>query len=205
MADLNDQSVTRLIRDMKAGESEAAGELFKRYFAKLVPLARKELGSASRRVADEEDVAVSVFKSLCLGAAKGRFDVLTDRDDLWRLLLTITHQKSVDHIRRGQRQKRGGGKVRGDSVFFRADDTEAGGGFDQFTNHEPTPEQLVQVREELERLLGMLRNDMLRQVAMYKLEGCTNEEIAERLEMTTRSVERKLRLIREKWTLKGLS
>ena len=143
---------------------------------------------------------LSVFKSLCLGAEQGRFDILTDRDDLWHLLLTITHQKSVDQIRHQQRQKRGGGKVRGDSVLAHPDESGVGIGFDQLTNSDPTPSQLADIREEMARLMGLLRDDTLRCVATWKLEGYSNEDISERLNMTTRSVERKLRLIRDKWS-----
>lgn len=90
------ESVTRWIADLKAGESQAAAQLWQRYFADLVELARRRLGSAPKRVSDEEDVALSVFNSLCNGAVRGHFNQLSDRQDLWRLLLVITKQKAVD-------------------------------------------------------------------------------------------------------------
>jgi hypothetical protein len=36
---------------------------------------------------------------------------LAGREDLWRLLLTLTAQKAVDQRRRASRAKRGGGRV----------------------------------------------------------------------------------------------
>jgi DNA-directed RNA polymerase specialized sigma24 family protein len=47
--------------------------------------------------------------------------------------------------------------------------------------------------------MNLLDNDTLRQIALWKMEGYTNEEIADRLKVTCRSVERKLRRIREAW------
>ena len=54
--------------------------------------------------------------------------------------------------------------------------------------------------EELERRLNILPAP-LRQIALWKLEGFTNEEIAKEklLNRTERASKRKLALIREKW------
>jgi DNA-directed RNA polymerase specialized sigma24 family protein len=47
--------------------------------------------------------------------------------------------------------------------------------------------------------LGRLGDDTLRQVALLKLEGYENAEIAARLNCALRTVERKLNLIRALW------
>ncbi len=195
----DDDSITRLIDRLKANDPDAAQQLWARYFDKIVEVARKRLGAVPRRVADEEDVALSVFQSLCEGAAGGRFDLLNDRDDLWRLLLTITRHKSADQIRRQARQKRGGGEVRGESVFAAGANDGELPGMNEIVGQEPTPEFLALVADECRRLLMDLGDDSLRQVAQLKLEGFTNEEIAERLDISVRTVERKLKLIREDW------
>jgi DNA-directed RNA polymerase specialized sigma24 family protein len=64
----------------------------------------------------------------------------------------------------------------------------------------PTPEFVAMVDEECERLLQALGDEELRRIAVWKLEGLTNEEIAERMSCITRTVERKLKRIRDKWT-----
>src|SRR5262245_62128352 len=114
-------SVSRRIADLKAGDLAAAGDLCKRYFEHLVRLARKKLRGASRRVADEEDVVVDVLDSLYRGARRGHFPLLTDRDDLWRLLTVLTERKAANQVKREAARKRGGGRVRGESGFDRAD------------------------------------------------------------------------------------
>jgi DNA-directed RNA polymerase specialized sigma24 family protein len=53
--------------------------------------------------------------------------------------------------------------------------------------------------EEYERLLDRLDDDVLRSVAVWKLEGYTNKEVAAKLGRAPATVERKLRLIRDTW------
>src|SRR5215471_11580657 len=76
--------VTHWIGLLQAGDVAAAQPLWERYFARLVELARSRLRGAGRRVADEEDVALSAFDSFCRGAMGGRFPRLTDSADLWK-------------------------------------------------------------------------------------------------------------------------
>src|SRR5215212_3505935 len=109
------ESVTLWIGRLKAGEREATRHLWERYFHRLVGLARARLRGAAWRVADEEDVALSAFDSFIRGAEEGRFPRLDDRDDLWKLLLTITVRKAADLRQARGRLKRGGGRVRGES------------------------------------------------------------------------------------------
>src|SRR5262245_29937567 len=102
-------SITRLIGLAKAGAPEGVEGLWAVYFRKMVALARRKLDASPRRVADEEDVALSAFKSFWNGARQDRFPQLTDRTSLWPLLVAITANKCVDHLRHENRQKRGGG------------------------------------------------------------------------------------------------
>ena len=108
----------------------------------------------------------------------------------------LTRQKAVDQIRHNARQKRGGGQVRGDSIFG---DESLAGGFDEFLGSDPTPEFLAMLQEEHERLLGKLRDDNLRRIALDRMAGFTYEEIAQRMDLTTPTVKRKLRTIQNKW------
>lgn len=194
-----DKSISRWIRDLKVGDEEAARLLWREYFDKLVAVARKKLGSAPRRVADEEDVVLSVFRCLCDGARRGQFSGVENRDDLWRLLVVITTHKVIDQRRRATAQRRGGGKVRGDSVFNEL--TEYGNleGFDQLIGKHPTPDFLAMLADEHQRLIDLLPQETLRMVALRKMEGYKNEEIAQELGVARRSIQRKLERIRQAW------
>jgi hypothetical protein len=74
-----DVPVTYWIGQLKAGDERAAQKLWEEYFSRLVVLARGKLRGAQRRVADEEDVALSAFDSFCRGAEGNRFPRLDRR------------------------------------------------------------------------------------------------------------------------------
>src|SRR5262249_54931477 len=95
-------SITLLIERLRAGDpaasSDATARLWSRYFGALVRLARTRLPDSARRASDEEDIALSAFDSFCRSGAAGRFPALEDRDDLWRVLATITLRKVRDAV-----------------------------------------------------------------------------------------------------------
>ena len=197
---LSDGSVSHWIGQLKAGNHAAAQELWEDYFQRLVRLARRKLRGRSRRAADEEDVALSAFDSFCRGAEQGRFPRLTDRDNLWRLLVVITARKASHLVRDERRQKRGGGAVLGESALAQpADASDAEAGLERVIGREPSPDFAVQVAEEYERLLTSLDDAELRLIAVSKMEGDTTEQIAAKLGCAPSTVERRLRLIRGIW------
>jgi DNA-directed RNA polymerase specialized sigma24 family protein len=188
-------SVTRWLGPIQDGDPAAAQQLWERYFPRLVGLARKKLQSSPRRAADEEDVALSAFDSFCRNARRGMFPQLSDRDSLWRLLVVITARKAGHLLRDEGRQKRVG--------RARAAPPAGGGAgevtIEQIVSREPSPEFATVVAEECRRLLSLLGHDQLRTVALLKMEGYTNAEIARVLDYTVRSIKRKLQLIRALW------
>jgi DNA-directed RNA polymerase specialized sigma24 family protein len=192
-------SITRWIGELQAGADSAAQGLWERYFQALVHLARARLRAAPRAAADEEDVALSAFDSFCAGAARGRFPRLADRDDLWRVLVTITARKAADLAKHERRQKRGGGRVRDEAGFAGGTHPGGVGGLDQVAGGEPTPEFAASVAEECRRLLDALGDEALRRIALRRMEGYTAEEIAAQLDCSVRTVTNKLKLVRLKW------
>jgi DNA-directed RNA polymerase specialized sigma24 family protein len=197
----SEQSVTHWIGQLKAGNHAAAQQLWERYFRRLVGLARKKLRDTHRLGADEEDVALSAFDSFCRGAELGRFPRLDDRDDLWRVLVTLAARKVLHLVRDQQRLKRGGGAVL-DEAALRGPEDSAGEatGIEQILGREPTPELAAQVAEECQRLLQKLGDDELRSIAVWKMEGDTSQQIGARLQRAPSTIERKLRVIRTLWS-----
>jgi DNA-directed RNA polymerase specialized sigma24 family protein len=192
------EGVTHWIGLLGAGDPDAAQELWELYSSRLIALARAKLRGAPRRAADEEDVALSAFDSLCRGAKRGAFSRLGDREDLWQLLVVITARKAKRLVQHGRRQKRGGGKVMGESAL--RDSDESGSGIEQVLGNEPTPEFAAEVAEQCRQLLNLLGDTDLREVAIWRMEGYTNDEVAGRLGCVPRTVERKLRVIRSLWS-----
>jgi DNA-directed RNA polymerase specialized sigma24 family protein len=194
-------SVTFWLGRLKAGDPAATQKLWEGYFQRLVRLARGRLQAAPRRAADEEDVALSAFDSFCRGVEEGRFPRLSDRDDLWQLLVLLTARKASNLVRLERRQRRGGGKVRNASAVG-TDDEPA---LDSLIGREPDPEFAVQVAEECRRLLERLDDPTLQAIAVWKMEGHTNEDIAAKLGRAVGTVERKLQLIRKIWGTERLA
>src|SRR5262245_32659707 len=192
-------SVTRWVTALKGGDPSAAQPLWERYHRQLVSLARQKLQAARRRAADEEDVVQSAFHSFFRGVARGRFPQLDDRDNLWRLLVVITARKALDHLASEHSQRRGGGTLQGESRISPAAGRDDAA-IEQVVGDEPTPEFAAQVADEYERRLDLLGDDTLRRVARWKMEGLTNDEIAERLDCSRRTVARKLETIRIIWS-----
>ena len=201
MAPEDEGSVTRWVGGLKLGDPEATRQLWGRYFADLVHLARARLRGTRTGVADEEDAALSAFDSFCRGAEHGRFPRLDDRQDLWRVLVTITARKAADLVRLERRLKRGGGEVVTEADLAAA--ALEAGGLVQAPAKEPGPELAVMMAEECRRLFDILPDESLRQVAALKLDGHTDQEIAQRLNCGLSTVERRLSTIRTVSSARG--
>jgi RNA polymerase sigma factor (sigma-70 family) len=191
-------SVSHWIAALKQGDSSAAQPLWERYYGQLVGLARKKLRTNRSRAADEEDVVQNAFHSFFRAARQGRFPQLDDRDSLWRLLVIITANKALKQLNYDNRLKRGGGTP-ATSLTRHSVDSEDDTALVEVVGETPSPDFAVQVVEEYRRLLDSLGADSLRQVAVWKMEGYDNDEIAAKLACSRRTVARKLDAIRTLW------
>ena len=194
-------SVTLWIKQLKQGDRQAVGPLWDRYFTRLVQLARTRFPrTATTGAASAEDAALEAFASFCRRAEQDGFARLSDRDDLWQLLVVLAFRKRCNQIQHEQRQRRQptGGRVYATSALDR-DGGEEGALLTSLLGREPEPALVVQAAEECRRLLAQLEDEQLRQVALWKVEGLTNEEIAAKLGRAVPTVERKLARIRRLW------
>jgi len=182
---------------VKTGDSAAAQRLWERYLSALVQVARQRLAGSSQQVADAEDVVVVAFEKFLRYAQEGRFPRLDDRGDLWQVLLLVTEQAASDQRRRLTAVKRGGA-VTHSFASARGPLHDSGSQW-QPASPEPTPEFAVSAAEQCRRLLVVL-DDELRAIALAKVQGLTNEEIATQQNISLRGVERKLGIIRKTWS-----
>ena len=180
-------SVTRWIPGLQRGDRRAIQALWEHYFEPMVRLAQARLrGAPCQDVA--EDVAVEAFLSFCSDVQRpGHFPDLCSRENLLRLLLRFTVCKAFDFRAREERRHR---IVRGESALGEA-------GFEVHAGREPPPEFQAQVAS----LLAKLPDDEpeLREVALLRMEGRTNQEIAAVQDCGVSTVERKLSRIRGYW------
>ena len=185
-------SVTRWLAGVKLGDEAAAARIVERYSHELLALANQRLPRSRRRSFDADDVVQSAFASMFRRAKEGAFAELQDRDNLWRLLVTMVRRKTFNAVRGETAQRRGGGRVAGESGF------DANSLVDP-AQDQPTPELAAVMHESLAILLERLSDEELQQIALLKLEQYTDDEVAQRIGRSRATVERRLRLIRSVW------
>jgi DNA-directed RNA polymerase specialized sigma24 family protein len=189
------------VSQLKDGDPQAAQQLWNTYFLRMVKVARARLHGAPGRMADEEDVALSAFKSFCCGTKDGRFPQLHEHEDPWPLLLALTTHKAIDLVRYERRVKRGGSGVQSTASARPQTPPEGRAMLSELIGREPDPLVTLQIAEECQHLLDSISDTILRAIALWKMEGFTTDEIASKLGCTARTVERKLHIIRRLWSL----
>jgi hypothetical protein len=203
-------SITLLVEQMRSSDpatrEAAARQIWQRHFPRLLTLACQHLDQRLKRRTDEQDVLQSMYASFCFRQQRGDFS-MDDRSDLWRLLVTMTLNKTRKAAEKQRSQRRdyrreanvGGAAGAGENDSFTDDEALA-----QMEDSSPSPAEAAELTEELERRMKALP-EALQQIALWKLEGYSNEDIAgpDKLKCTVRTVERKLRLIRELWEAQG--
>ncbi|MEY3174317.1 MAG: hypothetical protein RLZZ436_2231 [Planctomycetota bacterium] len=193
MNDQNPGSVTRWIELLTSGDPAAVEFLWRRYFQRMVRLANSRVRRLSGAAADGEDIALSAFHGFCAAARRGDFPELDDRESLWRILVTCTLNRSRNLAARASAQKRS-------QPLQQVSLSDAQ---HEQTRGKDVVAELVDASDQLLFLLQLLdREDAtgeLRQIALWKLEGMSNEQIARQLKRRTSLVGQKLRLIRLLW------
>lgn len=190
-------SVSRWIDALKQGNDDAASEIWALYVERLIRIAHSKLIHSPKRMADEEDVVSRAYMAFLKGVELGRFQRLSDRNDLWQILVMLTERQAIDITRAERAIKRGAGRINGQTS--RTPDDYTFSILDNIRDPSPTPSFAMQASEELGILLTRLDNEELSAIALAKLEGLTNREIADRIGRAECTVERKLKLIREIW------
>jgi DNA-directed RNA polymerase specialized sigma24 family protein len=191
------EPVTAWLRLLEGGQSEAAQPLWDHFCRKLLELASHRLGAKLRRSYDEEDVALSAFHSLCRVISDGRQSDLSNRDNLWRLLVTITERKILARLKYETRQKRDVRRSLSESCLM-LDHSDALG-LQALPGREPTPEFAIEFADICEALLDDLDDETLRQIVQLRLTNHDNAEIAAKLGLTRRTIERKLLVVQGRW------
>ena len=191
--------ITLWIEELRAADEEAAAKLWNHFIGHLHESARHQIRPETRPVYDEEDAALSAFNSVCRGIVEGRFPDLRDRESLWKLMLVITSNKIRDRHRHDQQQRRDVRRTLTDSIFGNSAENSAVGGIHQLPAREPTPEFAAAFAETCEHLFQDLDDPRLREVAVLRMEGYADHEIASRLNCTRSTVQGRLAVIRHQW------
>ncbi len=189
--------ITVWIDGLRNSDDSAALRIWNHFSLRLLELARTRLAPKTKRAYDEEDAVQSMFRSVCLGFAGGRFPDLQDRDSLWRLMLVITCQKISNRHRFDHQQRRDVRLTLTDSVFYNADSI-AVTAESNLVSTEPAPEFVAEFVETCEKLFAEFDDPVLEKITTLRMEGFSDSEIATQLDCSRRTVQRRLEIIRRK-------
>jgi RNA polymerase sigma-70 factor (ECF subfamily) len=185
-----------LLAQWRAGDEQAARQLFDRYVSQLLALARRRISQRIAGRVDAEDIVQSVFRTFFKRAREGQFHI-EDPEDLCKLLARITVHKTLRQVAFHKRGKRDVGM-------------EAGQG-DEDHDHlmavlasEPTPDETAVFLDELEHYLAKM-TDEDRRILEMRMDGYSNVEIAGKLGITDRKIRRLMERIRGQAERAGLS
>lgn len=187
----SDAAFNTLMARLRAGDEDAATQIFRRYANRLVGLARTRLDPVLQQKTSPEDVLQSVFKSFFMRAAEGQFE-LGDWDNLWSLLTLLTIRKCArwaDYYRAQRRD------VRRETPLPTG--TEDAPPAWEALNRDPTPAEALLLTETVERLLADLK-PRDREMVVLSLQGETTSKIATELGCAERTVERVLERVRKR-------
>jgi len=182
---MDDPPSAELLERYRAGDRRAADELFGRYTARLIALARSRLSAKMARRLDPEDVVQSAYRCFCATLGDDRY-VLRRGDDLWRLLSAITLHKLFHQLDRHRALKR---SVECERGFGGESSLEVLGGL--AAAREPSPSDAVALADEVEHLLSGLKPSDRRMVEL-RLQGHRIESIAAEAGCSERWVRRVL-------------
>ena len=197
-SNLSNEPVSLWIEQLAAADHDAASRLWAHFCQRLMVFARSRMSPSTRRIYDEEDAAVSAFRSLCRGIEAQRFPDVGDRGNLWALLVVITSRKIANQYRYEHQQRRNANQTLTESILQRSDGSCIGV-LQSLPTQEPTPAFAAEVADMSEYLMSQLQESELQRIVLLKLEGHTNDDVAEQLNITRRTVQRKLERIRRIW------
>jgi RNA polymerase sigma-70 factor (ECF subfamily) len=186
---------TELLARWRAGDPRAADELFSRYTAQLIVLARRRLSAQLARRIDAEDVVQSAYRCFCAAARNGEV-VLRRSGELWRLLAAITLHKLHHEVKRHTAARRAVGR---EQPFGGESSLDLLG---PAADRAPSYSEAVAVIEELELVLDGL-SPRHRHMAELRLQGYLIEEIAQATERSERLVRQVLREFKDRLSRRG--
>ena len=192
--DEDEEPISDWLRQLPNGDSLAQNHIYRTYARKLRKYAREKLGNVPLVDSDEEDVVTQVMASLFARLRDPNAKQPGDRKELWKLLLTMTRRRSIVATRYKLAQRRSNSTKPkagpGGNPLAAAD------ALDQSAHPQPDPQQAFIAAEKFLALLAALDDQKSRQIALMKLANYSNQEIANKLQCSERTVERRISQMR---------
>lgn len=171
-----------------AGDEAACREFWQKYGPLIERVAERHLAAKIRRRVGPESVVLSVCRTFFRRAQEGEFQ-FADEEAPWRLLCAITVTKIREKARFHARQKRGLDR----ELHAAADPDEPSPQFDMVAR-DPPPDVVAEFNDQLQHLIESLPAEE-QKVLELRLEHCTQDEIAHKLQCSERTVRRMMKRI----------
>jgi len=194
---MSEISITQILTSTQAVDEAGAEAIWHEFIPKLMRVIEVKLRGMPNRFVDRDDIAQNAMHSLFKGLQGQRFNDVSNCDELWRLLVTITVRKISAQRRRSLAAKRGGGQVRGESVFINDDNAY---GINQILDTNSMPESAEKILQTYQEMLPKITDESSVKTLMLRMEGYSNVEIADRLKCSVSRVEQRIAKIRRTWT-----
>ncbi len=181
----------RLIKGLMSGDEVILREFHRKFGPMLHGIADSRLAPSMRRRFDADDVVQSAFRTFFRRARIGYFK-FDDNQRLWNLMCAITltklREKARFHTRHSRSVKREQSvEGSGESASARS----------ELESSQPTPAESIEFADAFEALLSSLDENEQKLVDL-KLQDLTNDEVAETLGVSERTVRRMLNRLQEK-------
>jgi RNA polymerase sigma factor (sigma-70 family) len=186
----SDPTFDDLMARLRAGQNDAAAQVFGHFANRLIALARKQLNPEILQKVDPEDVLQSVFRSFFVRYPSGQFGEFESWDNLWAMLAVITMRKCgrrIDYFHAARRDVRR--EVSGEPA------TEESTADVGARDDEPTPAEAAMLTETVEHLMRSLEGRH-REMLALSLQGYSPAEISNQLRCTERTVYRVLERVK---------
>ena len=163
----------------RENDEDAFGKLFDFYIGRLRLYLRNKLTSQDRAEGFEDDLASETMTTIWQGLTKGRFENVTNRVELWYVMMAVGNRRALNRRKYLRCKKRLVG-IPGQLATFLKRDVE------------PIPaSHYFDVLDAWEQFMKTLPNDQYREIVRMSLEGMNVNEIATLLNIVPRTVERK--------------
>lgn len=180
-------TISMLLAQCKEGDEDALRLLCSKYWDQLTALARRRFSTMPAVVVDDADVVNSALMAFWNKARGGELSGVQDSAQLNAWLSTVVANKVVSELRRRSAQKAGGGR-RSDSPLLE----------DLAQAREISPLEQQILDETLQHYVEQLPEDV-RPFAALHLAGLNQQQIADRLQCSRRTVIRKFKVVFEIW------
>ena len=169
--------------------------LMQRFGARLIRLARRQLESSRDPAYDEEDLALSAIQALHQHLTQESLSRPANREQLWKLLVTIALNKSRNALRHNAQPKRPSDNASKELIERRTKEA-----YDLMTQ---SPDWPLMIADQCEFLIKLLdqqdSSGELKKIALMRLDGASKVQIARELGYTRFTVSARINLIQAIW------